>query len=278
MRSYLVRLGALALVLAAHATAHAQAPVACLLSCFKERACEVRTSEASLPLSGDTFSLVKSCTPVTVVSGRVLVRYKRGGAWFSPPDVPTPGMTLADVFHANPPDQPCSVPTTDCLQARMGTKVAATAGHGIDGQQAAPGGTGQPCRRGLPCGLVLAPQGAWQFKLDEAIDGQWQVRLLRGEARAGSPKEWSAPVTAGVVKADGQLFEAGRVYAYSLVDRSRAVIATGEFETVGAKRIEILQRLAQRRVSEGMSERAAWIDTLLNAELEWDALHAVSGN
>jgi len=277
MRSFLIRFGMMAVLLAAQATAHAAGNVACLLSCFKQHACAVKTP-ALLQLNGDNFVRWESCNTAQVESGSVLVRYRSGGAWFSPTEAPGPGASLGAIFDKNRPDQPCSVPTTDCLQARMSTKVAATAGHGIDGQQAAPGGTGQPCRRGLPCGLVLAPQGTWQFKLDEAIDGQWQVRLLRGEARPGSPREWSAPVTAGVVKADGQLFEAGRVYAYSLVDRSRAVIATGEFETVGAKRIEILQRLAQRRVSEGMSERAAWIDTLLNAELEWDALHAVSGN
>ena len=181
------------------------------------------------------------------------------------------------MFAANAPDR-CSVPTSDCIQTRLNEKVAAAAGHGIDGQRAAPGGTGEPCRRGLPCGLVLAPQGAWQFRLNDAVDGQWQVRLLRGEAQPGGPKTWAAPVAAGMVNADGRQFEAGRVYAYSLVDRAGAVIATGEFETVGVKRMEILQRLAQRRVAEGMPERAAWIDTMLNADLEWDALHTFAGN
>lgn len=276
MGRYLGCLGVLALILGAPSAAHAEGQIACLLSCYKERACAVRTP-APLPLSDETFVRVDACEKVEVSSGRVLVRYRHGGAWFSPPELPEVGSPLKKIFEANRPDT-CSVPTSSCIQDRLSAKVAATAGHGIDGQQATPGGTGEPCRRGLPCGLVLAPQGAWQFRLNEAIDGQWQVRLLRGEPRPGGPKEWSAPVAAGVVKADGQQFEPGRVYAYSLVDRSRAVIATGEFETVGAKRMEILQRLAQRRVSEGMPERAAWIDTMLNADLEWDALHAVAGN
>jgi hypothetical protein len=276
MRTYLVVLGLFVSLMAAQGRAHAQAGIACLLSCVNQPSCEVSIAKR-LRLSGDTFTYEVSCDAARVVSGNVLVRYRRKGAWFSPPEAPKENDVLDSLFKSYPPDA-CSVPTPGCLQSRLNSKVAAIAGHGIDGQQASPGGSGDPCKRGLPCGLVLAPQANWQFKLNEPFDGQWQVRLLRGEPRPGGAKEWIAPIAAGVVTADGQQFEAGRVYAYRLVDRSRAVVATGEFETVGAKRMEILQRLAQRRVSEGMPERAAWIDTMLNAELEWDAFHAVAGN
>lgn len=260
-----------------HASVLAQSDVACLLSCFKEKSCEVRTDKA-VPLSGDTYTFEKSCLKASVVSGKVLVRYKRAGAWFSPSELPKVNESLDSIFKNFPPDS-CSVPTPQCLQSRLGTKVAGVAGHGIDSQESLPAGVNEPCRRGLPCGLVLAPTKAdWSFPLNEAADGQWQVRLLRGEPRPNGMREWSAPVQAGTVVAEGQRFDAGRVYAYRLVDRSGSMIASGEFETVSAKRLEILQRLTQRRVSEGMSERAAWIDTMLNAELDWDAFRSISGN
>lgn len=279
MRSYIACLGALMSILAAHAPTHAQANIACLLSCYREHACAVKVPEVPEPktLSGDTYTFEKSCNAAIVGSGKVLVRYRHNGAWFSPPELPEVNASLQAVFKKHPPDT-CSVPTSSCLQNRMNGKTAGIAGHGVDGQQSSPGGAGEPCRRGLPCGLVLPPQGAWQFRLNEPFNGQWQIRLLRGEPRPGGAREWIAPVAGGVVAADGQQFDAGRVYAYRLIDRSRATVASGEFEILGSKRLEILQRLAQSRVAEGMSERAAWIDTMFNAELDWDAFRVVGGN
>jgi hypothetical protein len=257
------------------AMAQADPQPKCLLSCFKRNECTVLRASDTIVLRSTSYANQPACNQLTVGSDGVLVRYRHKGAWFSPATLPAVGSPLSQVFAQHKPDA-CSVPDFSCTQTRMQSKVAAVAGHGIDSQQSLPAGTGEPCSLGLPCGTVLLPQGAWQFRLEQPLHGQWELRLLRGEAAAGDTGRWTFPVQAGVVQASAEPLSAGRVYAYTLVDRSGTAVASGEFETVGARRQERLAKTVQLRVQEGSSEQTAWVDTLVGAEMDWSAIQRMT--
>lgn len=263
-------MGALGLVLAMPAGA----ATACLVTCAGVEKCTLESpSSPPKPLAKEAFTRIDDCENWKVGEQvSVLLRYRREGKWFQPA-AQGPGKDLKTVFASFPADQPCSLPTSSCLQDRMGSKIAAKAGHGVDSQLGAPAGTNAPCTIGLPCGTVLPPAENWSFRLaDASFNGRWSVRITRGAAPAGVPTAFDAPVAAGAVQVDGRRFTAGGVYAYRLIDSSGKETATGEFAVLSTADHGLLKRVAARRVEQqGMSESAAWIDALFASELDWDA-------
>lgn len=271
-----------ALVCAASAAAQpAGTEPRCWLSCGKAdqpgQACAVGPKAQAI-LDEARFKLFDNCDRLVVTSERpVVLRYRHAGKWYDPPQALGKSTALQKVFAMFKPD-PCGVPTSDCLQQRMGSKVASAAGHGADSLKTNPMGVGQPCLLGLPCGAVLPPPQTWKFRISEdAFNGRWQVALQRGQPGPGRPAETSAEVRQGVVAARGDDFVPGGIYSYQLFDVSGNQRAQGEFQVVSATSLNRLKTLAAARAERlSLGEAAAWMDTLAASELDWDAQQLAS--
>jgi hypothetical protein len=122
--------------------------------------------------------------------------------------------------------------------------------------------------------MVLSPTSKWEFRLaDVAFEGQLYLKITRGNPPAGAPTAFDVLVSAGVVKVDATKFAPGRVYAYRLLEHNGREVSTGEFSVLGISQVETLKRLAAERVKVmGLSEQAAWLDTLAANKLDWDVL------
>lgn len=281
------RIGLLSLALlwaAACLPAAAQTGVACYAACVPAEhgsapaACKLVADPAAKPpaleprsLDDKRYLMIKRCPEYKVELGSVLLRYRHAGQWFNPPELLGQAASLRVVFDKYRADE-CGVPHPDCVQKRMQTKQAGIGGHGIDGQPSAPGGSGEPCSLGLPCARVLPPPLQWNFQLeDPSLDGQWVVQIARGTPPSSVPRQFTAPVAAGIVSADGALFSPGATYVYRLVDAAGGVRATGEFSLLSRPLVQTLRGLAAKRVEAGQSESTAWVDVLAANEMDWDA-------
>lgn len=263
-------------VLTAASASHA---VDCHLACVSQKGdaqCHLNSPSGPVPAIGrNAFKSVADCQLLTVGKqsgdGRVELRYHHKARWFSPSEGVNEGP-LQKVFDKYPPDS-CSVPSPRCIQSRMNGMVASIGGHGIDDKASKPGGEGNPCLIGLPCGVVLPPSEVWSFRLaDAGVSGTWTVKLARGVPPPGLPAEVSTYVDRGVARVAGAWFAPGTQYVYRFVDDAGRVSSTGEFSVASRATHETLRKLMQRRVAQGLPEGMAWPDTLVANNHEWDAL------
>lgn len=243
----------------------------CAVSCA-DSPCLFSPGGAAVTLNKDLLQPVRGCEFLKNGDQSALeLRYRHKGRWFSPPGGVDNGKALRELFAQFPPD-PCGVPSPDCLQKRMAGMVASIGGHGIDDKPSQPGGEGDPCSLGLPCGAVVPPTDAWRFRLvDATLAGTWTVRLARGTPPPGQPAEMSVRIDKGLVAAKGAWFMPGAQYVYRFADAAGRRNASGEFSVISRTTADALHTLTQRRVSQGLSQGVAWSDTLGANNLEWDA-------
>ncbi len=256
--------------------ASAAQAIDCQLGCIapKDASCELTTAGgAKAEASRTELRTTAGCELLTVgavANGRFELRYRHKGRWFTPPEGVEPG-SLKRIFDKYPPD-PCSVPSPACIQARMNGMVAAVGGHGIDNKDSKPGGEGNPCQWGLPCGVVLPPPETWTFRLaDAALSGTWTARLARGTPVPGQPAEVSVYIDKGLARLGGRPFAPGAQYVYRFVDDAGRASSSGEFSVASRATRDTLQTLMQRRVAQGLPEGIAWADTLAANNHDWDA-------
>lgn len=264
----------IALALGTPALAVAQTASACLLICAKTTSCQLRGDDQKVhALLPAEIRSNPNCGTLTLIDGVVVMKYRHKGQWFAPPETLPKGKSLAAVFSRYAPDA-CSLPSPPCLQQHMNSKSTSRAGHGADSQAAAPAGSSDPCSAGLPCGMVVPPTEPWQFRLqDAAASGQLQFNIHRGAPPAGVPKEFSVAVQNGMVTAPAAQFSTGAVYAYRWLNSAGKLMASGEFEVMGASRLaQLKSRAADRIERQGLSKEAAWIDALHEYGLDWDAI------
>jgi len=252
----------------------------CWANCLPDKQCKLSDAgklspDSTLKLDGSRPQLVQRCFERMVVEGRVVVRYMQARRLFVVPKPLEEQESVAGLLKTHPPDI-CSVPAPICLQKSMQGLKADVGGHGIDGQQSLPGGQGEPCSLGLPCGTVMAPAPAWQFMLaDNSVDGTWRTRVLRGQPPAGVPAQAESKVAGGAVAADGSKFAPGITYAYVLVSRDGSTRASGEFTVQSASQHAALRRLVDRRIESGLPAEVAWLDALAANQLDWDAIQRI---
>lgn len=241
----------------------------CELSC-KGKPCDPTAHGQPVP---GKWSYAKQCDAMEVVKGMVELRYMHKNRWFVPP-AQAKGTSLAAVFSSFPADA-CAVLTPQCVQSSMAAKQAAVGGHGIDNRVSKPGGEGDPCTRGLPCGSVLPRAEPIALHLtDSHAQGLLTVRAARGQA-----SEVQATVQGGRASLDGTRLQPGGLYVYQYNDAAGKVLASGEFSMLSASMAERLRlRAAQRQEQQGLSTAQAWYDTLLENQLLWDALQLDLGN
>ncbi len=269
------RLGLLAALLAMSAAVQASS---CQLACRKGSDCAL-TGPGATPLKQDNWSTLDNCKPLNVSAGQVELRYLHKGRWYAPPAL-LAGQQLDAVFRNYPPDNPCALPSRACLQTAMSSKQGAVGGHGIDARVPKPGGEGEPCRLGLPCGPVLPREGVLLVQLD---DGGWQgslrLQTARGSPPAGMSAEIGVPVQGGRASLDGRWLQAGGLYTYQLLDAGGQVRASGEFSVLASSMAERLrQRVAKRQADLSLGPEQAWYDTLMENLLLWDALQPLPGS
>jgi hypothetical protein len=260
----------------AAATSHA---VECQMACVSKGGkpvCKLSSSSGAITTVDHYYRTYSSCeflTPLTAdasAAATLILRYRHKSRWFTPPEGVGPAP-LQTVFAKYPADT-CSVPSPNCIQARMNGMVAAIGGHGIDNKDSKPGGEGNPCQIALPCGVVLPPPEPWSFRLaDAGISGTWTIRLARGTPPPGQSAETSVYIKQGVARLPGTWFAPGAQYTYRFVDDAGRVSSTGEFSVASRATRDTLQTLAQRRVAEGLPDHIAWADTLAANNHDWDA-------
>jgi hypothetical protein len=241
----------------------------CELSC-KGKPCDPTAQGQPVP---GKWSYAKQCDAMEVVKGTVELRYMHKNRWFVPPAQPT-GKSLATIFSSFPADA-CAVLTPLCVQSSMAAKQAAVGGHGIDNRVSKPGGEGDPCMRGLPCGSVLPRAEPITVRLvDSQAQGLLTVRAARGQAAV-----LQTTVQGGRASLDGNWLQPGGLYVYQYNDAAGKPVASGEFSLLSASMGERLrQRAAQRQEQQGLSAAQAWYDTLLENQLLWDALQLDLGS
>lgn len=251
--------------------------LACVSATDGKPSCDAKlpTGKLVTTIGQNAYQTATDCEAIKVgppskeVSGRVELRYRHKGRWFAPPERVDGALEI--IFKKYPAD-PCGVPSPTCIQARMNGMVAAVGGHGIDDKVSKPGGEGNPCQLGLPCGVVLPPPETWNFRLaDAGISGTWTVKLARGTPLAGQPPEVSVYIVKGAARLTGTWFTPGAQYVYRFVDDAGRASSSGEFSVASRATRDTLQTLMQRRVAQGLPEGIAWADTLAANNHDWDA-------
>lgn len=268
------RLSIVALLALAALLSLSAAPAAatsCKLAC-KNDACSIKpVAKQPVPKHWTSFN---NCEAITVESGLLELGYLHKGRWLRPAALKVGTQpSIEDLFKLKPPDQPCAIISSDCVQQQAMSKTAAVGGHGIDSRKAQPAGEGQPCAIGLPCGAVLASEQARELRLTRPeLQGQLNLRIARGQATPPYPAQLSLPVSQGLVQLPANALQPGAVYEYDFVDGAGKPLARGEFSTLASKASQQLRQLTQRRVAEGQDADLAWYDSLVANDLWWDAL------
>lgn len=249
----------------------------CKLTCRTAGCAVVPTTEELLKPS--QWQLSRQCEKLRVSEGEVELRYLHKNRWLSPPPLKK-DQRAEDLFAKFPPDQPCAVLSSACLQTAMAAKQAAVGGHGIDARQARPAGEGQPCELGLPCGSVLPNEAEQTLRLTRTdLSGQLQLRLARGTPTPGYRAEQSLRIDSGRATLAAAALQPGSLYEYKLLDGGGRTLASGEFSVISTPMVQRLRQLAQQRVQQkGMEEAPAWYDTLAENQLIWDALQIELGS
>lgn len=261
-------------------SAAASHAVECQIACVAksgDAVCKLQSPSGAVATIQKNYRILQNCESLTPLPAEppnagstLILRYRHKSRWFTPPEG-VGAAPLQTVFAKYPADA-CSVPSPNCIQARMNGMVAAIGGHGIDNKDSKPGGEGNPCQIALPCGVVLPPPEPWNFRLaDAGISGTWTIRLARGTPPPGQSAETSVYIKQGVARLPGVWFAPGAQYTYRFVDDAGRVTSTGEFSVASRATRDTLQSLAQRRVAEGLPEGIAWADTLAANNHDWDA-------
>ncbi len=271
-----IRIGSFFAMLLSTAASHA---VDCQMACISKDPksdCQLSSPSGRTISVDHLYRQYPNCELLSLPSNSssngspLILRYRHKTRWFSPPGGISSGALQA-VFAKYPADA-CSVPSPTCIQARMNGMVAAIGGHGIDNKDSKPGGEGNPCLIGLPCGVVLPPAETWNFRLaDAGISGTWTIRLARGTPMPGQSAETSVYIRQGAARLPGTWFAPGAQYVYRFVDDAGRVSSSGEFSIASRATRDTLQTLMQRRVAEGLPEGIAWADTLAANNHDWDA-------
>jgi len=223
--------------------------------------------------------LSRQCEKLQGSEGEVELRFMHKNRWLMPPPL-KPGQRAEELFAKFPPDQPCAVLSSACLQTAMAAKQAAAGGHGIDARQARPAGEGQPCELGLPCGSVLPNETDQTLRLTRGdLNGQLQLRLARGTPAPGYRAEQSLRIDSGQATLAAATLQPGSLYEYRLQDSAGRPLASGEFSVISTPMVQRLRQMAQQRAQQkGMEVAPAWYDTLAENQLVWDALQIELGS
>lgn len=152
-----------------------------------------------------------------------------------------------------------------CMESRDRTRVAAVAGKGI-GVDAARR-VGAPCEIGLPCGLVMRPDGPLSITLPSGPQAG-ALRLVNLES--GASREIA--VRDGRVELPAGALAAGVAYAYSLRDAAGHEVAAGNFTVMSARmQVDVDANLAALKARDPSPGSLEAIEILLDNQLDWDA-------
>ena len=239
----------------------------CLASCMPKDA-ECAPDPKKFRVNGAPGDEVPNCAALGPTKGNLQIRYRRNRMVFT--DTANPTRTVAMVMQQFPPD-PCSLGDLACTQKLMNQHGAPSGAHPADGRKGNAGGEGEPCARGLPCGQVGVPVGAWTLALqDGTFAGQWVLSIIRSPKGETLVKR-SLPVVGGRIEVPDGLLQPGTLYGYDLLDSAGARAAAGEFNVLAPSAAQALRRIAaERTAKEGGDATKAWLDTLVENELEWN--------
>lgn len=264
MRDVLKHLSWLAVLLLAGLQGQVQASqVDCFVTC-RSGECKVDTAGGTRWVKPNNTERIDACgTSRLTAAGQELegrFRSARGIERFVVRDAE---KTFADLVPALARGLCTSSPA--CMESRDRARVAAVAGKGI-GVDAARR-VGAPCEIGLPCGLVMRPDGPMSVALQSGLQaGALRlVNLESGTAREMAFREGRVEFPAGALAA-------GVAYAYSLRDAAGHEVAAGHFTVMSARmQADVDADLAALKASAPSPGSLEAIEILLDNQLDWDA-------
>lgn len=211
---------------------------------------------------------IPRCADLGPKVGTVQILYRHDRAVFQ--TTATSTRTVAMVLQQFPPD-PCGLGDLKCSQNLMNEHRAIPGSKGADGRTGNAGGEGEPCARGLPCGQVGVPLGAWTLVLhDGSFAGSWVLSIIRSPKGETLVKR-SLPVGGGRIEVPDGLLQPGTLYGYELRDGAGARVATGEFSVLApSAALALRQGASDRTAREGGDATKAWLVTLVENGLEWN--------
>lgn len=249
-------------------SAAAATPAHCWARCVSvapEAACTLPPPPLQLHWDRDTE--FRDCAVLGPRQGKVQVRYRRNNMPFTA--VATDKRSVADLLAQSPAD-PCGLGDLKCQQQQMNARGAPSGAHGADGRVGQAGGQGAPCSLGLPCGEIGIRSGAWTILLqDAAFDGAWVVSTIRSP-QGEVLRDQRLAVDKGIVKVPAGLLKASTLYGYQLKNLSGETVAGGEFAVLPDSAARGLKRAADERIARGARPEDAWLETLVENQLEWN--------
>jgi hypothetical protein len=255
-------LAVLLLMAGLHGPARAS-QIDCFVSC-RSGACEVHTAQGQRSVKPGRVERIDACGQSRMAgAGQELegrFRSARGTERFLVREADKP---FADLVPALTRGLCTSSPA--CMESRDRARVAAVAGKGI-GVDAARR-VGAPCETGLPCGLVLRPDGPMSIALQTGSQAG-ALRLVNAESgttRTIAVRDSRVELPAGALAA-------GVAYAYSLLDAAGQELAAGHFTVMSARmQADVDADLAALRAKDPSLGSLEAIEILLDNQLDWDA-------
>ncbi|MBT9595531.1 MAG: hypothetical protein IV094_06090 [Vitreoscilla sp.] len=254
------------------ATGAAQgAGVECFVKCVQGKVCEIRHAGGSTSLNLLQSKEVPACPEAQLTQGELLqgmVNTGQGLKRFSVTRKDS-GKSFAEVARGLFASASCLGLHATCAETRDLSRVAATAGKGVD--KTVSRRVGSPCAAGLPCGPILLPRQALTFQLQgAAFDGSWQITPLRpaGPSRATEVRQ-------GRIELKPEWLAPGQAYAYSLRDSAGSETMAGEFEVLSRRMQADVESLLAALPADPQTASFDLLDLLLGSDLWWDAMQRV---
>lgn len=259
-----------ALFLWATSAAHS-AGVECFVKCVQGKVCEVRHAGGATSLYLLQSKEVPACPEAQFTQGELLqgmVNTRQGLKRFSVTRKDS-GKSFAEVARGLFAGASCLGLHATCAESRDLSRVAATAGKGVD--KTTNRRVGAPCAVGLPCGPILLPRQPLVFQLQGApFDGSWQVTPLRP---AGPSR--TTEVRQGRIELKPDWLAPGQAYAYSLRDSTGNETMAGEFEVLSRRMQADVESLLAALPADPEAASFDLLDLLLGSDLWWDAMQRV---
>ncbi len=221
-------------------------------------------------LPRDRSVRVDDCRILGPTEGKVQVHYRRNGQLAT--ILADRDRQVAKLLEQFPPDK-CDLGDLGCVQREMNSRGSVSGGRGVDGRTGQAGGQGDPCLRGLPCGQIAAPPGSWTIELsDDGFSGSLTVWTIRSPD-GGGLRERRLAVDQGRIAMPPGMLAASTVYGYRLATLAGEAVASGEFRVLAPSEQAALKRAADERVARGVKPDDAWLETLVENQLEWNVRH-----
>ena len=111
--------------------------------------------------------------------------------------------------------------------------------------------------------------------VDASIAGEWLIMNARVKEWSDRYVEGRGHVRGGRVIAEFSRLTPGNLYRYRLVDKSGRVLSSGNFFLLTSRMRSEVEEAAWRKGGRAEPGTVAWLDTLADFGLDWDAYQGI---